>query len=504
MRYIQEGLLRSDKIAILDSAGRWTYGELANHLTRVASALARREGILPGDRVGLFLPRRKEAVACLLGVFSAGGIAVPFSTRATARELAFQIVDAGITRIVFESTSEGLLIDALALAVGKGASPRPIEARTLLEESSPVPDLNLEAETPALILYTSGTTGQPKGVVHTHASLSAQVDILFRAWEWNDQDELLHVLPLHHVHGLVNGVLGALRAGAKLRFLDAFSATAFWDAFAARHATVFYAVPTIYHQLIDCWERHDATTRQRWAQGAGQLRLAVSGSAALPARLWTRWREITGQALLERYGMTEIGMALSNPFRGDRRPGTVGQPLPGMEVRIVLETGGEALEGVPGEIQVRGPTLFKEYWGQPEATRISFRNGYFLTGDIAEMRDGYVRIQGRASVDILKSAGYKISALEIEEVLREHPAVCEVAVVGVPDSEWGEIVTACVIPQPGESLTLDQLGRWCGDKLAPYKLPRRLELTQDLPRNAMGKVTKPELIRRLAEGNRIS
>ncbi|MBI2949930.1 MAG: AMP-binding protein [Verrucomicrobia bacterium] len=499
MIYLETGLQSADKTAVLDCAGAWSYGELARHAAQVSAHLRQRERLSSGERVGLFLQRRKESVALLLGVFGAGGLAVPFSVRATARELAHQIVDADISRIIFEASSRKVLEDALALAQAKGTSAVIIESRALLEGSATTADLTPDPDAPALILYTSGTTGWPKGVVHTHASLAAQVETLHRAWEWSGEDELLHVLPLHHIHGLVNGVLGALRAAAKLRFLDAFSARVVWDEFAAEHATVFYAVPTIYHQLVECLEQEDTATRQRWARAAGQLRLAVSGSAALPARLWTRWQEITGQALLERYGMTEIGMAISNPYRGERRPGTVGQALPGMCVRIIAETGSEAGNGTPGEIHVRGPSLFKEYWGQPEATEKSFRDGYFLTGDIADVRDGYVRILGRASVDILKSGGYKISALEIEEVLREHPAVREVAVVGVPDAEWGEIVTACVIAKSAETLTLEQLRDWCRDKLAPYKLPRRLELAQDLPRNAMGKVTKTELIRQLTQ-----
>ena len=180
-------------------------------------------------------------------------------------------------------------------------------------------------------------------------------------------------------------------------------------------------------------------------------------------------------------------MALSNPYRGERRPGTVGHPLPGVEVRIV-----------EGELWVRGPALFKEYWRNPDATRESFRESFFCTGDVAEIRDGYYCIRGRSSVDIIKSAGYKISALEIEQVLAEHPSVRDVAVVGVPDAEWGEVVTACVVPKPGASLSMDDVREFCGDKLAPYKTPRRLEVMSELPRNAMGKVTKPDLVRRLA------
>ncbi|MBI3858334.1 MAG: AMP-binding protein [Planctomycetes bacterium] len=473
--YLSQGA--SSKTAILDARDGWTYGELAAQ----ADAVAGRLGALGGERIGLFLDRTKESIALLLGVFEAGGIAVPLSLRGTPRELSYQIADAGISRILSESKVEGV--------------PAPlVEGRTLREPGGPKAPAPPPPDAAAAMLYTSGTTGKPKGVVHTHASLASQVGILHQAWEWTAEDRLLHVLPLHHVHGLINGALGALRAGAELRFLEAFRPAEVWERFAAREATVFYAVPTLYHQLQEAWEAAEPARRAAWTSGAAALRLAVSGSAALPSTLWKRWREITGQALLERYGMTEIGMALSNPYRGERRPGSVGRPLPGMEIRIVAEDGRDAPPGVPGEILVRGPSLFREYWKLPDATRDSFRGGYFLTGDVAEVDAGYVRIRGRASVDIIKSAGYKLSALEIEAVLLEHPAIREAAVVGAPDPEWGEVVTACVVLHPKRSLSLEELKDFCRDKLAPYKMPRRLRVLDALPRNAMGKVTKPALL----------
>jgi malonyl-CoA/methylmalonyl-CoA synthetase len=457
---------RADREAIRDASGAWTYGDLAARVEAVAGRL----GPLEGARVGLLLERSKEAVAAFLGVLQAGGVALPFSTRATPREIAYAVGDAGISRLVTDRALEN---------PAPGAATVPL-AR-LLEPGAPRVRASFAADAPAAILYTSGTTGSPKGVVHTHASLVSQVDILHRAWEWSESDALLHVLPLHHVHGLVNGLLGALWSGARV-LLAAFDAGRVWEAFAAGEATVFYAVPTLYHQLVEAWGRDRPGA---WTAGAAGLRLAVAGSAALPAPLFHRWREIAGQALLERYGMTEIGMALSNPYRGERRAGTVGQPLPGMEVRID--------EG-SGEILVRGPSLFKEYWGKPEATRESFEDGWFRTGDVAAVEDGYYRILGRASQDIIKSAGYKLSALEIEAVLVEHPAIAEVAVVGLPDPEWGEVATAFVVLRPGASLTLEALRSWGGDKLSPYKQPRRLEIRPSLPRTAVGKVQKKALL----------
>jgi malonyl-CoA/methylmalonyl-CoA synthetase len=230
-----------------------------------------------------------------------------------------------------------------------------------------------------------------------------------------------------------------------------------------------------------------------------RLRLMVSGSAALPVSTLERWRGISGHTLLERYGMTEIGMALSNPLAGERRPGSVGLPLPGVQVRLVDEDGSEVEPGTPGEIEVRGPGVFLEYWRRPEATAEAFRDGrWFRTGDVAVVEDGYYRILGRRSVDIIKTGGFKVSALEIEEVLRTHPAVAECAVVGVADAEWGERVCAAVELREGTTLTLDELQPWARVRLAPYKLPRALRAVDALPRNAMGKVTKPEVAKLFA------
>jgi len=222
--------------------------------------------------------------------------------------------------------------------------------------------------------------------------------------------------------------------------------------------------------------------------------LMVSGSAALPVSTLRRWKEISGHTLLERYGMTEIGMALSNPLQGERVPGTVGTPLPSVEVQLVRENGKPVAPGTPGEIEVRGPSVFAEYWGKPDATRDGFRDGWFRTGDTAVVENGVYRILGRTNVDILKTGGHKVSALEIEEALRKHPAVAECAVVGVPDPEWGERVAAAVVLNDGDALDLPSLRTWAKELLATYKLPSRLLLLDALPRTAMGKVIKPAVV----------
>jgi malonyl-CoA/methylmalonyl-CoA synthetase len=259
------------------------------------------------------------------------------------------------------------------------------------------------------------------------------------------------------------------------------------------------AVPTIYVKLIAAWEAASPERRKALSQACAHLRLMVSGSAALPVNTLERWQQISGHTLLERYGMTEIGMALSNPLHGSRVPGSVGSPLAGVSVRLVDERGAAVAPGTPGEIEVRGPGVFQEYWGKPDATREAFRQGWFRTGDTAVIENGVYRILGRSSIDIIKSGGHKISALEIEEVLRQHPAIAECAVVGVADPEWGERVAAAVVLHPGHALDLDGLRSWAKERLAVHKVPSRLLLLASLPRNAMGKVTKPVLAKLLAE-----
>jgi malonyl-CoA/methylmalonyl-CoA synthetase len=346
------------------------------------------------------------------------------------------------------------------------------------------------------MLFTSGTTSKPKGVVSTHANIEAQIRSLVEAWGWRPDDRIPLFLPLHHIHGIVNVLSCALWSGAFVETFEAFEMDRVLDRVAAKAYTLFMAVPTIYVKLIRAFEEADAGDRERWAEGFRGMRLMISGSAALPAAIHEQWTTLTGQKLLERYGMTEIGMGLSNPLDGERRPGAVGQPLPGVELRLVSESGQSIREeGRPGEIQVRGPAVFTEYWRLPEATRTSFVDGWFRTGDMAVLERGYYRILGRLSVDIIKSGGYKLSALEIEDVLREHPSILEVAVVGVEDDVWGEAGAAAVRPVEGARLELRALRVWAGERMSRYKIPKKLVIVDDFPRNAMGKVMKPAVKR---------
>jgi len=350
-----------------------------------------------------------------------------------------------------------------------------------------------------MILYTSGTTGKPKGVVTTHENIAAQITSLVEAWGWTGDDRILEVLPLHHVHGIVNVIACALWVGAVCEIFPEFDAYKVWDRIARGGLTLFMAVPTIYVKLIDAWEKVSASEQEHMSRGCGRMRLMVSGSAALPVPVLERWKEISGHVLLERYGMTEIGMGLSNPLEGKRFPGCVGLPLPGVQVRLIDEKAAPVEAATPGEIVVRGKTVFLEYWNRPEETRKAFLDGWFLTGDVAVQENGIYRILGRSSVDIIKTGGYKVSALEIEETLLTHPDVKECAVVGIPDPAWGERVVAALVMRPGATLDSEALRAWGKERLAPYKVPKDALEFPELPRNAMGKVSKPDL-KKIIEG----
>jgi malonyl-CoA/methylmalonyl-CoA synthetase len=294
------------------------------------------------------------------------------------------------------------------------------------------------------------------------------------------------------VHGLVNVTCCALWAGATLQFLHPFQAAEVFSIFLEGKVNVFMAVPTIYFKLIAEFDSYSENQKIALTACMSAFRLMVSGSAALPASVMERWREVSGHTLLERYGMTEIGMAISNPYRGERRTGYIGTPLPGVEVRLVDEAFEAVALGTPGEIQVKGPGVFATYWGKVEATQKAFtEDGWFKTGDIAVVEDGYYRILGRDSIDIIKSGGYKISALEIEEVLRSHALIKDCAVIGIPNEEWGELVAAVLVTET--TLELAELKDWLKERLPNYKSPKVYQILNELPRNAMGKVVKNEL-----------
>jgi malonyl-CoA/methylmalonyl-CoA synthetase len=444
------------RTAIVDHGGTYTYDDLLNSSAAVASGLLGVADDLTESRVAFLVPPSFQYVVTQWAIWRVGGIAVPLGLSHPPGELAHVLDDSEPTVVVAHPE--------YAARAAEVAEPRKIPVAlisSLLDaESRSLPEIDERRR--AMMLYTSGTTGKPKGVVTTHGQIQAQVTSLVEAWEWSADDKVLLVLPLHHVHGIVNVVTCALWSGACCEMLLRFDAIETWSRLVERPLTLFMAVPTIYRRLIAAWEDAPSAQREKMSAACAKLRLMVSGSAALPVSVLEKWRELSGHVLCERYGMTEIGMGLSNPLHGERVPGSVGMPLPRVEVSLVDEETSEVPSGAPGEIAV--------------------------------IENGRYRIMGRRSVDIIKTGGYKVSALEIEEELRAHETIRECAVVGAPDAEWGERVCVAVELAEQATLTLKELRHWARDRLAPYKIPMELKVVSALPRNAMGKVTKPDVV----------
>ena len=483
----------ANRLAIVAADGIFSYGDLDDESARVAAAIV---GLVPGAerndllerRIAFLVPPSFAYVAIQRAIWRAGGIAVPLAVSHPPAELEHVIRDAGASLVIASGRHSA---DLAAIAAAAGAAFTPA-ADLLAADDGPWTDAALTPDRRAMIIYTSGTTGKPKGVVTTHGSIAAQIVSLVEAWEWTSRDTALLALPLHHVHGIINMLGCSLATGATCQILPQFDAESVWERLTSGEITVFSAVPTMYARLIQSWEAAPPDLQRERTRGCAKVRLMMSGSAALPVATLDRWRVITGHVLLERYGMTEIGMALSNPLRGARRPGSVGIPLPDVQVRIVDERGSAVPPATTGELEVRGPGVFREYWDRPRETEGAFRDGWFRTGDIAILDDGAYRLLGRSSIDLIKTGGYKVSALEIEEVIRTHPSVQDCAVVGIADLDWGERVVAIVELRSDSTLELASLREWLRPHLAPYKIPTALH-TRPLPRNAMGKVVKPAL-----------
>jgi malonyl-CoA/methylmalonyl-CoA synthetase len=359
------------------------------------------------------------------------------------------------------------------------------------ERGGDLPDDDFDPERPALIVYTSGTTGPPKGAVLSRRAVGSNLDALAEAWAWTGEDILTHGLPLFHVHGLVLGLIGPLRLGGELRHLGRFEPRAAAAALQAG-ATMLFGVPTMYHRLGS-----EAESDAAIVDGLRRARLLVSGSAPLPAPEFARIERLTGQRIAERYGLTETLMNTAVRSDKPRRPGYVGEPLGGVELRLVADDGSDLHstdDATIGEIAVRGPNLFSGYLNRPEATAEAMRDGWFFTGDLAtRAADGYWRIVGRRSTDLIKTGGYKVGAGEIEAALLEHPGVLEAAVTAAADPDLGERIVAWVVPAGEQRPSERQLADHVAGRLAPHKRPREVRYLAELPRNAMGKIVKQRL-----------
>ncbi|KAJ2787195.1 hypothetical protein GGI15_000915 [Coemansia interrupta] len=487
-----------NKVAIVDEAGAHTYTDLLNDARKVRAALGNADH--KGASIAMLMPNSYEYAAIQWGIWAAGGAVVPLSPMHPERELEYFITNSESTKVICHpALLENLrpVLDRLGSAVTVLGSDEIMSmATTTHAEQDPDPEISEDQS--ALFIYTSGTTGKPKGVVHTHATIAAQVSALHSAWGWTPNDRLLHMLPLHHVHGIVVALCSALWTGATTEMLSKFDKSAVWDRIidGPQDISILMGVPTMYARLLSAMEEMSPERQAAARTCMGKLRLTISGSAALPASVFRKWQQATGQAMLERYGMSEIGMALSNDARtpAARKVGSVGKPLPMVQVRLTDAEGLDVTDtpGASGMIEVKGPNVFHKYYGMPEKTAKEFTSdGWFITGDIGTRdSDGLYYIMGRQSVDIIKSGGFKLSALEIERELLEHPSVTDVAVVGIPDEEWGEVVAAAVVLKTGTALDISSLKPWCYERMARYKTPKMLRTVNALPRNLMGKLDK--------------
>jgi len=461
---------RSPWPQLQDVDNSWISSRDLEERTGRAARLLLGAGLAPGERLLLSGPTCAKLVIAYMGALRAGLVVLPVNAAYTETEVAAIVRDA-------RPRAAAVASESLAQWV-TSASEQPIAVCGLDLESLPSGELaqpsldGARGEDPALLIYTSGTTGRPKGALLTHENLLASATAVNLAWRWSPEDTLLLVLPLFHVHGLGVGLNGTLCAGAACVLRGRFDPDDVAQRCAEGGISLFFGVPTIYQRLVSTGHARDLRS----------LRLLVSGSAPLAPALAEQIAEQTGQFPLERYGMTETIMLTSNPYEGVRKPGTVGFPLPGVELRLAQD----------GEVQVRGPNVIAGYWERPEANAEAFTSdGWFRTGDIGELdEDGYLVLVGR-SKELIISGGYNVYPREVEEALGTHPDVKEVAVVGRPSERWGEEVTAVVVAR--RRVETEELRAHAARSLAPYKVPKRIEFAQELPRNALGKVIRAEL-----------
>uniref|UniRef100_A0A131XXY1 Putative acyl-coa synthetase n=1 Tax=Ixodes ricinus TaxID=34613 RepID=A0A131XXY1_IXORI len=514
-----------DNVAVVDVLGTHSYSQLLKFSQTIQSKLNQIINPREQTRISFLCPSDVRYVAAQWACWLGGNVAVPLYHQHPDSMLEYYIKDSQTTVLLttkeyrdrIEQLGKNL---CLPTVVVDGPLDKEVDA---FEEK----DWDMLKGEDALMMYTSGTTGPPKGVVLSFGNIHFQVSQIRKAWEWVPGDVLLHALPLHHTHGIISGLLSPLYSRATCLMLPKFDAAEVWKHLlhldkSKPPVSIFMAVPTMYVKLIEHYEQHMRRNKETAPEVvkkvfAENIRFVISGSASLPQPIFEKFEEITGMTILERYGMTEVGVPLSNPLHGKRYPGCVGYPTAGVEVCIadldpssdvgynplVIGTaeGSQFLQGpdrASGELLIRGRNVFKYYWNKPQVTQDSFtKDGWFKTGDSASCIEGVYKILGRTSADIIKTGGYKVSALEVERHLLAHPDILECTVVGAPDNTWGERVAAVVVlKEPSTTLELAPLRAWCKERMAPYCVPSLLLCVPALERNFLGKVNKKELVKK--------
>ncbi|XP_055930889.1 malonate--CoA ligase ACSF3, mitochondrial-like [Argiope bruennichi] len=520
-------LQHSDNIAVIDNRGSFRYKDILHTSYLLAQKIKK---IIPNsnERISFLCSSDATYVSVLLACWITGNTAVPLCSAHPPSLLEYYITDSQSNLLI----SNEKYVETIKNIASKSNLPYFTVDHDILSSSSTVDhhqllqseffswDSSYENKR-GLIIYTSGTTGRPKGVVLNHGTLHAQTSAVIKMWEISSTDSILNSLPLHHIHGIMNALLCPIKVGGTVVFQQKFDTVEAWKHFLNMdnkpRVNLFFAVPTMYAKLVQEFEKVGKSESEARKQCLKSMRLMCSGSASLPVPVFCRWEDITGHRIVERFGMSEIGMALSTQLKGPREAGTVGVPLPDVEVKIRKisdESSNEAIDLVvgdysqvkvltggdtSGELLVRGPNVFKEYWNKEKATKEAFtEDGWFLTGDTTCFENGAFKILGRTSVDIIKSGGYKISALEVESCLLRHPDIVECTVLGLPDDVWGERVTAIIVFKKGKEVSDAELKTWCKQYIPPYTVPSIIKHVNAIPRNVLGKVNKKEMRAQLA------
>lgn len=492
---LSRGIADPNAVAIEAPSGeRISYANLFDRVGQMANALVS-FGVIPGDRVAAQVEKSIEAIVLYLATVRAGGVFLPLNTGYTPAEISYFLGDAESRVFVCDPSKQKELADAARQAAAKVVTLDADGRGSLMDAANIAPaafdTVARDHDDLAALLYTSGTTGRSKGAMLTHANLVSNAKVLREAWRYSAQDVLIHALPIFHTHGLFVATNVTLFSGASMIFLPRFDVDRIIELFS--RASVLMGVPTFYVRLLQHAMLDDAAT--------SGMRLFISGSAPLLAETHREWQARTGHAILERYGMTETNMNASNPYDGERVAGTVGMPLPGTEIIITdPETGAELPSGEIGMIEVRGPNVFKGYWRMPDKTAAELRgNGFFITGDLGKFDEsGYLHIVGRGK-DLVITGGYNVYPKEIESEIDALPGVVESAIIGLPHRDFGEAVTAVVVPTGSPALTESDIIAPLEERLARFKLPKRVLFVDELPRNAMGKVQKNLLRERFVE-----
>ena len=477
----------ADAVAIIDSEGEHSYQSLLEQSRQLAGTIRQKSEKSP------FIPfltgRNAAFIQVLLAIWLEESVAVPLDPLMTVPEWECRVHDLNARCLIYspDKKSEAILL-------GQRLGINPICSDELSDQPSPLIAINPSLD--ALVLFTSGSSRYPRGVVHTFSSLQAQVKSICTVWDWQPHDRILHILPLSHIHGLVCGLLAPLAAGASCEILPGFKTSQVWQRLSEGQSTMLTAVPAIYHYLIEAWKRASQEEQKLWAEGAAALRIAMVGSSQLVSTVFNGWFAITGKPLITRYGLTEAGMVLSQALDGSSAADTVGKPLHGVSVRLIDEHGNESEE--QGEMEIRSPQLFKGYFGKEDLNQKAFRHGWFRTGDMALKVGDEYRLLGRRSIDIITSGGYRISALELESILDGHPGIRESAVLGTPCDRLGEAVCACIVPDTqSRPLDISDIKAWLCHQVATYMLPTHLQVFEQLPKTAVGKIDKFRLKEKL-------